>query len=86
MIALCSHGVLDGHPLDSKAVSNLKTLPSKTELYKKIALGIKSVPLRVAKGVKAVPNKVALGIKLAFASEGVQSSGTTLSEEAPAVV
>ncbi len=70
--------------MDSKAVSNLKTLPSKTELYTKIALGIKSVPLRVAKGVKAVPKKVALGIKLAFALEGVHSSGA-LPEEAPAV-
>ncbi len=70
--------------MDRKAVLSLKILPSKKQLFTKIALGIKSVPLRVAKGVKAVPYKVALSIKLAFASEGVHSSDA-LPEEAPAV-
>ncbi len=70
--------------MDGKAVSSLKTLPSKKELYTKIALGIKGVPLRVAKGIKAVPNKLALSIKLAFASEGVHSSDA-LSEESQAL-
>jgi len=57
-------GVLDGQVLDMAGVEALKNLPTKEELYTKIAVGVKAVPTKVALGIKAVPTKLARSISL----------------------
>ena len=57
-------GVLDGQVLDMAGVERLKDLPTKEELYTKIAVGVKAVPTKIALGVKAVPTKLARAINL----------------------
>lgn len=52
--------VMDGQVLDYQRVERLKDMPTKKELYAKIAIGVKAVPTKIALGVKAVPTKVRL--------------------------
>jgi large subunit ribosomal protein L10 len=58
-------GVIEGDLLDSAGVIAVSKLPSKKELYAKIAGSIKQVPTKLARVVKATPTKLARAIKLA---------------------
>lgn len=58
-------GVLDGEVFDDKGVLAIAEMPSKQELYGKIACLIQMVPTKVARSVKAVPTKLGRAIKLA---------------------
>jgi len=60
-----SAGVIDGDLLDADGVKRVGDLPSKLELYARIAGGIKAVPTKLAKATNAVPSKLARAIKLA---------------------
>jgi large subunit ribosomal protein L10 len=63
------YGVLEGNALDAAGVEAIAGLPTKTELYRRIAVGINAVPTRIARGINLVPTKVARSVKLAFADE-----------------
>mmetsp|Transcript_6651 Transcript_6651/g.20138 ORF Transcript_6651/g.20138 Transcript_6651/m.20138 type:complete len:216 (+) Transcript_6651:31-678(+) len=67
-------GVMEGTVYDSKGVDALSKLPSKKDLYQKIAVAIKAVPTKLGVGVKAVPTKLARAVKLAVADEEKESS------------
>ena len=56
-------GVFDGQYLSGKDVEALENMPTKEELYAKIAGMIKQVPTKVAMGVKQVPSKVGYGVR-----------------------
>lgn len=58
-------GVLEGNSYDTKGVEAISKLPSKLELYAKIAAGINAVPTKVARVIKAPSSKLARAIKLA---------------------
>jgi len=58
-------GVIEGTAYDAAGVKAIGKLPSKLELYAKIAGSIKAVPTKVATVLKAPNNKVARAIKLA---------------------
>lgn len=58
-------GVMEGVLYDNQGVADIAKLPSKQELYAKIAMLIKAVPTKVARTVKAVPTKVGRAIHLA---------------------
>eukprot|EP00607_Mallomonas_marina_P006843 CAMPEP_0182428660 /NCGR_PEP_ID=MMETSP1167-20130531/23186_1 /TAXON_ID=2988 /ORGANISM="Mallomonas Sp, Strain CCMP3275" /LENGTH=226 /DNA_ID=CAMNT_0024611671 /DNA_START=63 /DNA_END=743 /DNA_ORIENTATION=- len=45
------------------AIESLCSLPTKTELIAKIAMGIKSVPTKLGRGVKAVPEKLGRAVR-----------------------
>lgn len=62
-------GVIEGTLYDSKGVEAIGKLPSKDELYAKIAGSIKAVPTKVARVIKAPNSKLARAIKLATADE-----------------
>lgn len=63
-------GIIEGVAYDSKGVEAIGKLPSKLELYAKIAGAIKAVPTKVASAVKAPNAKLARAIKLATMPEG----------------
>ena len=56
-------GVFDGELLSPKAVEELENMPTKDELYAKIAGLIKQVPTKLGVGIKQVPSKVAYGVR-----------------------
>jgi len=58
-------GVIEGVAYDSEGVKAIGQLPSKLELYAKIAGSIKAVPTKVATVIKAPNSKLARAIKLA---------------------
>lgn len=58
-------GVIEGVEYDSKGVEAIGKLPSKKELYAKIAGSIQAVPTKVARVIKAPNSKLARAIKLA---------------------
>jgi large subunit ribosomal protein L10 len=58
-------GVIEGEVYDSAGVEAIGKLPSKLELYAKIAGSIKAVPTKVARVIKAPNSKLARAIKLA---------------------
>jgi large subunit ribosomal protein L10 len=58
-------GVMEGQIYDAKGVQAIGNLPSKLELYAKIAGSIKAVPTKVARVIKAPSSKLARAIKLA---------------------
>jgi large subunit ribosomal protein L10 len=58
-------GVLEGTAYDSAGVEAIGDLPTKDELYAKIAGSIKAVPTKVARVIKAPNSKLARAIKLA---------------------
>lgn len=62
-------GVLEGKLLDSKGAEALADLPTKDELYAKIAIGINAVATKIALGIKEVPSSIGRGIK-AYAEKG----------------
>ena len=61
--------MIEGVLYDSKGIDAIGKLPSKKELYAKIAGGISAVPAKLAGTVKEVPQKTSRAIKLAFAPE-----------------
>jgi len=58
-------GVMEGEAYDAAGVTAIGKLPSKQELYAKIAGSIKAVPTKVARVIKAPNSKLARAIKLA---------------------
>ena len=62
-------GVIEGVAYDSAGVEAIGKLPSKKELYARIAGGIKAVPTKVARVIKAPSSKLARAIKLATMPE-----------------
>lgn len=58
-------GVIERTLYDTKGVAAIGELPSKDELYAKIAGSIKAVPTKVARVIKAPNSKLARAIKLA---------------------
>ncbi|MGA1625835.1 MAG: 50S ribosomal protein L10 [Prochlorothrix sp.] len=69
-------GVMEGQVLNEEQIKALTELPTKEELYARIAGGIKAIPTKLAVGTKAVPTKLAVGVnevpsKLARALQAV---------------
>lgn len=62
-------GVIEGTVYDPQGVEAIGALPSKNELYARIAGGIKAVPTKLARVVKAPGSKLARAIKLATMPE-----------------
>jgi large subunit ribosomal protein L10 len=62
-------GVIEKTYYDEKGVEAIGALPSKDELYAKIAGSIKAVPTKVARVIKAPNSKLARAIKLATMPE-----------------
>ena len=58
-------GVIEGVLYDTAGVDAIGNLPSKQDLYAKIAGSIKAVPTKVARVIKAPSSKLARAIKLA---------------------
>ena len=58
-------GIMEGTIYDDKGVQAIGKLPSKLELYARIAGSIKAVPSKVARVIKAPNSKLARAIKLA---------------------
>ena len=56
-------GVLEGKLLSQKDAEALADLPTKDELYAKIAVGINAVATKLALGIKEVPASIGRGIK-----------------------
>jgi len=61
--------VLEGRLLAQKDAEALADLPTKDELYAKIAIAINAVATKVAVGIKEVPASIGRGIK-AYAEKG----------------
>lgn len=76
-------GVLEGVVYDGEEVERIGTLPSKQELYRQIAIGIKGVPTKIAMLTKQIPGKVGRAVHLAFV-EGQDSAKAPEAAEAPA--
>ena len=62
-------GIVEGVGYDSEGVEAIGKLPSKKELYAKIAGSIQQVPTKVARVIKAPNSKLARAIKLATVDE-----------------
>lgn len=62
-------GVVEGTLYDAKGVDAIGKLPSKKELYAKIAAGVNAVPTKLARVIKAPNSKLARAIKLATVDE-----------------
>jgi large subunit ribosomal protein L10 len=58
-------GVMEGQIYDEKGIQAIGNLPSKQELYARIAGSINAVPSKVARVIKAPSSKLARAIKLA---------------------
>lgn len=63
-------GVMDETLYDAAGVNAIGNLPSKQELYAKIAGSIKAVPTKVARVIKEPGSKLARAIKLAGEKQG----------------
>lgn len=63
------NGIIEGVLYDSKGVEAIGKLPSKQELYAKIAGSVAAVPAKLARTVNEVPTKTSRAIKLAFAPD-----------------
>ncbi|KAJ8909169.1 hypothetical protein NDN08_005862 [Rhodosorus marinus] len=64
-----SGGVMENTLYDSAGVEALSKLPSKQDLYQKIAIAINSVPTKLGRSINSVPTKVGRAIKLATEEE-----------------
>jgi large subunit ribosomal protein L10 len=69
-------GVLEGKLLGPKEAEALADLPTKDELYAKIAIGINAVATKIALGIKEVPASIGRGIK-AYAEKAKSDSFPT---------
>jgi large subunit ribosomal protein L10 len=61
--------ILEGKLLNQRDAEALADLPTKDELYAKIAIAINAVATKVAVGIKEVPTSIGRGIK-AYAEKG----------------
>ncbi|CAM9202124.1 unnamed protein product [Ascophyllum nodosum] len=79
-------GVFDNKLVDGPGVIAISKLPTKQELYQRIAVAINLIPTKVGRSIKLVPTKVGRAVKLAFAEEGEGGDGSegAAAEEAPA--
>lgn len=68
------------HKLTTQQISKL---PSKIDLYTKLAFALKQPSTRLAKTLKAAPTKLTRAIKLSF-EEGNEAGGSGGSGDAPA--
>ena len=62
-------GVMEATAYDTQGVEAIGQLPTKSELYAKIAASIQAVPTKVARVIKAPGSKLARAIKLATMPE-----------------
>jgi len=62
-------GAIDGEVVDQAQVLAISKMPSKDELYAKIAFAIQAVPTKLARATDATGQKLARAIKLAVADE-----------------
>lgn len=56
--------------VDGPGVIAISKLPTRQELYQRLAYALKSVPTKLGRSIKLVPTKVGRVVKLAFAEEG----------------
>ena len=56
--AIPKFGCMEGTIYRNQGLETISNLPTKLELYTKIAQGIKAVPTKVGRGINAVPNKL----------------------------
>uniref|UniRef100_A0A7S4EQC8 50S ribosomal protein L10 n=1 Tax=Pseudo-nitzschia australis TaxID=44445 RepID=A0A7S4EQC8_9STRA len=62
-------GIVEGTNYDAAGIEAIGKLPSKKELYAKIAAGVNAVPTKLARVIKAPNSKLARAIKLATVDE-----------------
>eukprot|EP00536_Pseudo-nitzschia_multiseries_P002744 jgi/Psemu1/301550/fgenesh1_kg.38_\ len=62
-------GIVEGNHYDSAGIEAIGKLPSKQDLYAKIAAGVNAVPTKLARVIKAPNSKLARAIKLATVDE-----------------
>mmetsp|Transcript_8782 Transcript_8782/g.21501 ORF Transcript_8782/g.21501 Transcript_8782/m.21501 type:complete len:217 (+) Transcript_8782:185-835(+) len=62
-------GVVEGTCYDAAGIDAIGKLPSKKDLYAKIAAGVNAVPTKLARVIKAPNSKLARAIKLATVDE-----------------
>jgi large subunit ribosomal protein L10 len=67
-------GGMDKSVYDGAGIEQIASLPSKQELYAKIAMLVQMVPTKLARSVKEVPTKLGRAIRLAFAEGSEDSS------------
>lgn len=63
-------GAMDEAVYSGDEIKNIAALPTKQELYQKIAVLLKIVPTKLGRSVNQVPTKVARAINLAFNDSG----------------
>ena len=63
------NGVIEGTLYDAAGCEKIGKLPSKKELYARIAGGISAVPAKLAGTINEIPTKTARAIKLAMAPD-----------------
>jgi hypothetical protein len=69
--------VLESKALDAAAVEAISQLPTKTELYRRIAVGVNSVPQKIARGITVSFADVAAITTAASASASASASATS---------
>jgi ribosomal protein L10 len=67
--------VLESKALDAAAVEAISQLPTKTELYRRIAVGVNSVPQKIARGI-TVSVTAATAVTVAVATVTVTTACT----------
>jgi large subunit ribosomal protein L10 len=77
-------GALENTVYDGAGIEQIAALPSKQELYAKIAMLVQMVPTKLAKSVKEVPSKLGRAINLAFADPEGSAESVTSSDETSA--
>jgi ribosomal protein L10 len=73
------YGVLESKALDAAAVEAISQLPTKTELYRRIAVGVNSVPQKIARGITVSFNDIAAITTAASASASASATSSTSS-------
>mmetsp|Transcript_53738 Transcript_53738/g.131706 ORF Transcript_53738/g.131706 Transcript_53738/m.131706 type:complete len:218 (-) Transcript_53738:46-699(-) len=67
-------GVVEGQLYDTTGIEAIAKLPSKQELYQKIAVLLNVLPAKVGRAINAVPSKVVRSIKLATVPDDAPDS------------
>jgi large subunit ribosomal protein L10 len=63
------NGVIEGTLYDAAGCEKIGKLPSKKELYARIAGAINEIPTKTARTINEIPTKTARAIKLAIAPD-----------------
>ncbi|CAM9606235.1 unnamed protein product [Discosporangium mesarthrocarpum] len=74
------YGIYDGEALDEKGVVAVSKLPSRQELYQRLAVSIQSVPTNLGRRIKMVPTKVGRVIKMALVEDTPAEEGKAPAE------